>query len=527
MFVRAFLFLLLGFLTLTLSSCSGDGSKKKIPFLENPNISTSRKIALLLQHGHPKLPLDPKERKQLYNFYKANSFNTFFVDSTQSTIYNRWSTTIQKAEHFGLPLNRIKFDKKSPELIAEVMMTYQIGASTFDLDHGFTRLDTALFKPMHWEKFPTTWVQSGVNTDSIFLSRGPADTSYRYFATHLFHYRDTVQLDSISYRVSDEKTDKTKAWNELKIALTGLGYINSDTDSLSIRTALKTYQTAQNLNADGRIGTSTIIALSSSKVERFHLAMLQLDRLRQQEPLPNTFIHVNIPSFSLRFVHTDTLRAIHRVIVGKANHQTPTLQSKLTHIVSMPYWKVPSSIAKNEILPALKRDAAYLQKQNMRIYKSKDQEVDPSTVNWKKIPNKTFPYQVIQDPGQKNSLGLIKFEFNNSFSVYIHDTPSRSLFNQKFRGFSHGCMRAAEPIELGKNILTLDKIGRKKNPVDADSLQVLIDEEEHQKIPLQRAIPVIVTYQTVVANRYGLFFYQDLYEKEKAYLKLFEPRNNG
>mgnify|MGYP003891143111 FL=1 len=218
---------------------------------------------------------------------------------------------------------------------------------------------------------------------------------------------------------------------------------------------------------------------------------------------------------------------MHRIIIGKIEHPTPTLQSFITQIVSLPYWRVPSSIAKKEILPALKRSSTYLGKEHMRIYAAGKKEIDPGKVRWKQFKTNTFPYQIIQDPGPWNSLGLIKFEFANSFSVYVHDTPSRQLFNQVFRSFSHGCMRAENPVELGKMILNQDKAGNSFNPINGDSLQVLIDQNVHQKIRLRKAIPIMVIYQTVSADRNSLRFHIDLYQKERHLLTLFHSGNNG
>ena len=218
---------------------------------------------------------------------------------------------------------------------------------------------------------------------------------------------------------------------------------------------------------------------------------------------------------------------MHRIIVGKIEHPTPELVSKIYQIVSLPYWRVPSSIAKKEILPALKHNSGYLQKEHMRIYGAGKKEINPQNVKWKKIKNNTFPYLIEQDPGPWNSLGLIKFEFTNQFSVYVHDTPSRHLFAQNFRSFSHGCMRADDPIKLGKLMLTYDKRGDKINKVSGDSLQVLIDQKIHQRIPLLQHIPIFITYQTVTSDKNGLYFYLDLYEREQDLIALFRSGNNG
>ncbi|MFM6946338.1 MAG: L,D-transpeptidase family protein [Flavobacteriales bacterium] len=502
--------------------------RKKIDFLKLKT-SAQEKMKRLLLEGHPELPLSKKERESLVSFYKTVQYQPFFgADSLSTATKANWTQTLQKLPHFGLPAKRgIKLDSKQHFLINELLLCYQIGTLTHDLDSGFIDFEKRRFRPKTWQKFPTEWFHTSVATDSILLTRGPTDTNYHCFAQHLYHFCDTARLDTLRYLVVTEKEDKALAWKQLKTALIGLGYIKSNSDSLAIRAALKNYQRAQGLNPDARIGSSTSLAFKRASQDKLFQAQIALDQLRQAQTPHATFVRINLPSFELFYVADDTLRAIHKVIVGKIEHPTPELQSKITQIVSLPFWRVPSSIAKNEILPALKRNAAYLQKEHMRIYAANKKEIDPKTVSWKKIKDKTFPYLIEQDPGPWNSLGLIKFEFANSFSVYVHDTPSRYLFGQKFRSFSHGCMRADAPIELGKLLLTHDKKGDQTNEVSPDSLQVLIDQSVHQKIRLLHPIPITVCYQTVTADKLGLYFYLDLYERQQDLIALFRSQNNG
>ena len=510
-------------------SCASNPSAEiKKDFLTNQQLPDSKKIKLLLEQGHPSLSLAKEERQKLYQRYQSTAFQPFFDSTKQSKqIQERWSKTLYKAMYFGLPESRMLPELKGHRLVNELLINYYIGTTMHDLDSGFIDFEKRRFKSKKFQQFPVNWLVSLQNTDSICLNRGPADSNYRYFAKHLYHYCDTAALTSLSFQLTTEKEDRNLAWKQLKIGLKGWGYIDAHTDSLGIRAALKNYQRSQNLNPDGIIGKATVVAFGQSKQEQLYHAQISLDRLRQAAVKPKKYVSINLPSFELKFIANDTLRAIHRVIIGKIEHPTPELRSKIYQIVSLPYWRVPSSIAKNEILPALKRNASYLEKEHMRIYGAAKKEIDPQTVNWKNRRKNSFPYLVEQDPGPWNSLGLIKFEFSNQFSVYVHDTPSRYLFRQNFRSFSHGCMRAEDPIELGKLFLTYDKIGKKTNEVTPDSLQNLIDSSFHQKIPLLQAIPIFVTYQTVTADKYRLYFHLDLYRREQDLIALFRSKNNG
>jgi murein L,D-transpeptidase YcbB/YkuD len=143
---------------------------------------------------------------------------------------------------------------------------------------------------------------------------------------------------------------------------------------------------------------------------------------------------------------------------------------------------------------------------------AKEKEVDPTIINWSKYSS--FPFQVVQQPGKWNSLGLVKFEFNNSHSVYVHDTPSRGLFNNSFRSYSHGCMRCQYPQELAKTILKYDSIGRKE-PITSEVFDSIMKFERNYPIPLKNSVPIFIEYQSVVAYRDRMVFYIDLYNREK------------
>ncbi|MFM8596925.1 MAG: L,D-transpeptidase family protein [Flavobacteriales bacterium] len=507
---------------------NGSLETKKQDFLNDAQISERQKFIRLLEEGHPDLPLSQEERKQLMDFYKARGYQRIFTnDSTYSAEGTSWITTLQKHEYFGLAQNRFVSSKNSKLVIQELLLHFNIGIALNDLDSGFIDFERTQYKKRNWRALPKEYLNRKISKDSVLLSRGPADSNYRYFAQHLYHFRDTAQIDTTFFELITEKENKKLAWEKLKFALLTKGLITENIDSLNIRKVLRGYQKSYGLIADGMVGQATVISFAESGRDRFTRAMIALDRLRQEKIKPKSYISINIPSFYLNFVSDDTLRAQHKIIVGKIDHPTPILESRITRIISLPYWKVPSSIAKNEVLPALKRNATYLTKEHMRIFKSQQREVNPTSINWKKIKDKTFPYQIIQDPGPWNSLGLIKFEFANNFSVYVHDTPSRYLFGQRYRSFSHGCMRCDQPIELGKAILNFDKTSKKENPVSPDSLQVLIDMQIHQSIPLLKSLPIFVGYQSVTTDRKGIYFHLDLYQKDQPFIRLVQTENNG
>ena len=141
----------------------------------------------------------------------------------------------------------------------------------------------------------------------------------------------------------------------------------------------------------------------------------------------------------------------YKVIVGKEATRTSVFKGNMSHIIINPYWNVPTSIVRKEMLPKLKRYSNYLVKNNMELL-SGNTIIDPSTVNWNSYSS-SIPYSIRQKPGDDNALGKMKFIFPNNFSIYLHDTPSKSIFNQSKRAFSHGCIRVENPMKLALYIL--------------------------------------------------------------------------
>jgi murein L,D-transpeptidase YcbB/YkuD len=174
----------------------------------------------------------------------------------------------------------------------------------------------------------------------------------------------------------------------------------------------------------------------------------------------------------------------------------------MTHLEINPYWNVPYSIATKEILPEIKKDPLYLTKKNMLLFSGKG-KVDPVTVDWTKIHEKNFKYQIRQDPGAFNALSRIKFLFPNRFDVYLHDTPTRNLFKRSERDFSHGCMRIEKPIDLAVHLLN--------DPAEWSQEKVMaaIRKGKNRPVYLPEPIDVHVQYWTAWVDSEGNAHFRD------------------
>jgi L,D-transpeptidase YcbB len=289
-------------------------------------------------------------------------------------------------------------------------------------------------------------------------------------------------------------------------------------DSLTVA-AVKQFQTRHGLNSDGVAGEKFFAAINISPEERIRQIEINMERMRWLPEAPSgNYIMVNIPEYTMHIYEGDTLAWDMKVVVGKSSSSTTIFNDELEYIVFSPYWVPPPSILNNEILPALKKDANYLKKENMEaVDPSTKKVVDVSNIDWSKYSK--IPYIIRQKPGNSNSLGWVKFIFPNEHNIYFHDTPSRNLFEKESRGFSHGCIRVAEPKRFATYLLRNDSTYTEQK---IDSLYYLGRETY---VKLDEKIPVYLVYFTAWVDSNGLIhFSRDIYHHDaKLERTLFPP----
>jgi murein L,D-transpeptidase YcbB/YkuD len=209
--------------------------------------------------------------------------------------------------------------------------------------------------------------------------------------------------------------------------------------------------------------------------------------------LNSDYVAVNIPEFKMHVYHADSLLWSCSVVVGKTQHPTTAFYGEIQYVVFSPYWNVPPGILTNEVLPGIKRNSTYLQQHNMEITGYRD----------------GLPV-VRQKPGDDNSLGLVKFLFPNSYNIYLHDTPSKSLFGETSRAFSHGCIRIAEPAKFAGFLLKDDGIW------DDKKISQSMHAGKERYVTLKKRVPVFIAYFTAFADRAGhLNFRKDIYKLDE------------
>jgi murein L,D-transpeptidase YcbB/YkuD len=215
--------------------------------------------------------------------------------------------------------------------------------------------------------------------------------------------------------------------------------------------AVIAFQDSLGLTPDGIVGPATVAALNGGSATTKEDIIANMERWRwEPEEFGDFYVQVNIPEFRLVIMDHQKLHYTTRVVVGTPRNQTPMFFDEIEHIVVNPYWNVPASIAVNEIAPRLVSDPGYLAGQNMELLYG-GELVNAAAVDWSATSIQNF--RIRQRPGAGNALGQIKFLFPNQHDVYLHDTPSKSLFQRSFRAYSHGCIRVQNPMEFADALL--------------------------------------------------------------------------
>jgi murein L,D-transpeptidase YcbB/YkuD len=275
--------------------------------------------------------------------------------------------------------------------------------------------------------------------------------------------------------------------------------------------AVKRFQRRHGLDADGRLGASTIKQLNVPLQDRVLQLQLTLERWRW---LPAEFsappIIVNIPDFRLRALDENNKVVMDmRVVVGKAMRtQTPVFTRDMTYVVLRPYWNVPPSILRSEIVPAIQRDRGYIARKNYEVTTQDGEVVTAGQISDEVLAQlRAGKLAVRQKPGPANALGLVKLIFPNEHSVYLHSTPSQSLFSRSRRDFSHGCIRVEKPAELTTWVLrnnpdwTLEKVQ-----------QGMQSGTDDKTVRLAKSVPIFIVYGTALAYENDeVHFTDDIY----------------
>ena len=349
--------------------------------------------------------------------------------------------------------------------------------------------------------------------DSVFESLEPGDSGYIKLKLVLNDLLPKANFKKYTFIATDDSTQIPSLLYQRLSEEDSTLIADEHPDSLQVSTAVKKYQKKKKSKIDGKINSVLIERLNNTDEEKFLRIAINLDRYKLLPGLPEQYIFVNIPSYNLKLIQDDTVVLKSRVVVGKPLTRTPIITSVINNMVTYPQWTIPESIIKKEILPGLQRDPSYTLRKGYSIIDDDDNEIDPFSIKWAKY-KEGIPYKVVQGSGDDNALGVLKFNFPNKYSVYLHDTNQRYLFSNKKRALSHGCVRVQAWDSLAIFILRNDSL-RGKNAVPVDSLKTWLATKQKKYIPVRKPIPLFIRYFTCDVNAEGkLVFYEDIYEED-------------
>jgi L,D-transpeptidase YcbB len=286
--------------------------------------------------------------------------------------------------------------------------------------------------------------------------------------------------------------------------------------------AVKSFQARYGRTVDGRIGPQTVADLNVPLGTRVREMQLTLERWRWLPVILHAApIVANVPEFRLRaYDENFKITLTMNVVVGKAyDHDTPVFRDTMQYVVFRPYWNVPYSIAKAEMLPRIARDPNYLATKGFQVVDSRQEVVTSGAVTDDVLAQlRAGKLFIRQNPGPKNSLGLVKFIFPNNYNIYMHDTPEQEFFSRTRRDFSHGCIRLEKPADLAVWVLR-DNPGWNMEKIRA----AMNGNSPNQQVNLTHPIPVLIVYATVIITEDGVVhFYDDIYGHDATLEKVLD-----
>lgn len=288
------------------------------------------------------------------------------------------------------------------------------------------------------------------------------------------------------------------------------GYFDNARFDERLENAVAGFQEQFGLRVTGRVDSPTFTQLAAPAQSR--LEQLRLNQRRIRELLTglveDRYVLINAAAFQLEAIEQFEVRQRHRVIVGKPDRQTPYIKATIRAVNFFPYWHVPQNVSNLDLIPRLRKEPEYLEKEHIRAYTPKGVEFDHNAIDWGTADASRVKFK--QDPGPWNALGLVRIDMPNSEVIYMHDTPMKTLFNQRVRSFSAGCVRVQDVFKLvewlGKYELGWDQPGRAQQIVDAG---------QRLDMTLTRHVPVYITYLTAWAEPDGrAVFRADIYGRD-------------
>lgn len=506
---------------------------------------------------------DDKTKSILYKYYKKNSFQPFWLENNQpkdiaflliDSIDDNTLLKPYKNELFNFR-NLFFFLQNDDIINFELQLTLYYDKYSYYLNKGIINtqeLDKKLLEikeekniDVNWQRYPLRknrqkLLYKIVKNNDISLLNKSYKLTYPNINT-LFKYiqnYEKVLKDGDFIKISKplKPNDNKKEVKKLRLRLMQedkkvnlLTY--KELKSLTffdekLKQEVINFQKRHGLKADGIVGKNTRRYLNISANEKIALIRLNIERIKWlPKNLGKNFFIVNIPEYNLKLYKENELSLNMPIVVGKKEFPTAVFSNKISAVVLNPYWRIPQSIVKNEVIPKLKNEPDYLEKHGIKIHENWEEQsasIESSLVDWSYYTTNDeidLPLKFIQEPNKTNPLGKIKFLFPNRYAIYLHDTPAKEFFSYNKRAYSHGCIRLSKPQ------LLLETIAKLNSELDFEESLKILEDNKKSKIELNKTIPIHIVYLTTwIDENNQIQFRDDIYGFDKLHEELIKQK---
>lgn len=466
------------------------------------------------------------EKKMVSDFYELNNYQLVWISAPGIILRNDLLLMINSVEDLGLDRNDYQFGTtllNQPPLPGSA-------SDSISTDVRLTDIALHFLKDVKIGNKPPTLGYIGIRPEpdskslieifytycrrqslqGIIPEIEPRSREYVNTKNFLVGLNKKMLIQGLETVIKSNKADSLNKPLHIKLFLLNIVDSLDHVTNAKMLEGVKKAQAMFNLSSDGALRSPALKALNIPLSRRISEVKTALNNIRWQEGIRDkgSLAVINIPATMFYLFDRDSLSLFSKIIAGKPSTPTPTLSSIISEVIIYPYWNVPYKIASRELLPSIKRNPGYLAANNFQVLNRHGNVINPYSVNWHSYSAGNFPFSIRQGTGCDNSLGVLKFNFYNPFTVYIHDTPGKSLFATTRRFYSHGCMRIEKPLALASILLQ-----EKASEVEKLTKQCLRDQTP-KTINLSKSLPLMVIYSTAWYNEKGeIRFYEDVYHK--------------
>ncbi|MCT8160563.1 murein L,D-transpeptidase [Pseudoruegeria sp. SHC-113] len=470
--------------------------------------------------------------KAIAEFYKSNGYKAIWTGNSGKDKARRkaFLEALEQAEAHGLPTRRydaelVKSGMKSAQTprdmgLLEVEMSRMFLQYAQDIQSGVltpSRVDSGIVREIPRRNRTQTLVAFSKSSPRGFIRQLPPKSSeYTRLMKEKLSLEKQLASGGYGPKVTAKKLEPGMAGGQVValrnrlIALDYMGRTASQSYDVEMQKAVQAFQVNHGLEPDGIAGAGTLSEVNADVEDRLKSVIVAMERERwMNRNRGSRHVWVNLTDFSAKIVDNGKVTFETRSVIGKdtADRRSPEFSDVMEFVVVNPTWNVPRSIATKEYLPMLKKNPNAVS--HLKLINSKGQTVSRGSVNFNQFTARNFPFAMKQPPSRGNALGIVKFMFPNRHNIYLHDTPSKNLFDREVRAFSHGCIRLADPREFAHAVLA----AQTSNP--EGMFQRALDSGKETRIDLEQPIPVHIVYRTAVSQPKGPMQYRrDVYGRD-------------